>query len=69
MRGLTKRINRDDFRPQSILDSLSKGGIVGNCEAKRLLEESCHAYIRLYSKLREIGCNTAAIEAILRDIQ
>jgi len=61
MGRFSKRVNRDWFPPKTVLDELSIKGRIGGKEAKRLLEESCHAQIRLIDKLKAVSAHTAAL--------
>ena len=59
-----KQSTRDNFQAGLILKDLAAGGEIGGEEAKRLLEEGCHAYIRLAEKLKSVNAHALAAATV-----
>ena len=68
MSRFSKRVNRDWFPAKTILDELSIKGRIGSDEGKRLLEEACHAIVRLQEKLKASNAHAGAIIKITEGI-
>lgn len=68
MGRFSKTQDRNYFLPKTILDELSIKGRIGGAETKRLLAESCHAYIRLQEAILEMENHAKGIIKVREDI-